>query len=442
MSKIAILFFCGCRSAEDAFLDGQNAEASGNLRSAVNYYAEAARLKPEMIQAKDKVADVGGRHMASLVKQAQDSNRAGKGRDTLGILNQMESLERLASPHASTVRKPANYKQIKNEAHQIIINQLLADAASAEKSAKWDDALKYYDEIEQFEPNSNQRLRILKDRTRIKDIAFKQQIDAADRYFDQGQWQTALTTLDIAKKYADNLSEDQLLKERNDKYRNGIIIKEATALKGELDRKDWKAAEDRMARLDSLKGSLEKSQLDAIRVLRARIYNTWAADLEKQNKYRSAYHKSGEALKHDPDSQEAIKRQQLAKKLGTQSFVILPFIHNNQSKNLAFEINSSFNNGPARNMPPFTTLVRDFDIQEAIRALKADPQRMTRDQAVAIARRTNASFVVFREITFYRVEGQFTNSRTESVQRRARPVTAFSVKRGKSIPPSILNRHF
>ena len=135
ISLIAILLFCGCRSAEDAYLDGQRAENMGNLRAAVNYYIEAVRLAPEMIQAKSKVADVGERVMADYMNKAKSSNRNGRGRDALSYLTQAESLERQARPIAANVKRPSSYASIKSEAQQIIITQLLADAQKAERAA-------------------------------------------------------------------------------------------------------------------------------------------------------------------------------------------------------------------------------------------------------------------------------------------------------------------
>ena len=158
-----------------------------------------------------------------------------------------------------------------------------------------------------------------------------------------------------------------------------------------------------------------------------------ADDLMARKRYRDAFHKSAQALKYDPENQEAGRRQLDAKRFGTKNFVILPFIHDRPAENLTIEINSEFNNGPARNMPPFTALVREFDVQDAIRAIRANPQRITRNQAVAIARRTNADFVVFREITFYRHGARYTNGRTEKVNRVGEPPTAttIEVRKGK-----------
>jgi hypothetical protein len=435
-SIITLLCLCGCRSAEDAFNDGRQAELSGNNQRAISYYIEAIRLKPELLDATTRLETVGEKHMSSIIDRAQQDINQKRGFAGLTQLTKAEALKRQLNPYTANVKLPSHFAKMRVDAQQIVISNRFSDASNAERSAKWDEALGYLSEINQYNPTSSQRLQLLKSQTRIKDIAFKQELDSADRYFSEKKWQAALDGLKKAKKYADNLSEDQLLSERSEKFKNGVIIQEATALKGELDRKDWPAAENRIKRLDTLNSSLDKRQQDAIRLLKGKVYNSWATDLFKQRKYRESWHRSADVLKYDPDNQEAVNRQTKARKLGTQNFLLLPIIHSNQSKNLAWEVNSSFNNGPARNMPPFTALVKDFDLQEAIRAFKVDPQRMTRNQAVAIARRTQANFVIFREITLYRIEQQFTSKRTEIVKLNVPPQAKPPKNQGNN-PPQV-----
>lgn len=411
-----LLLFTGCRSAEDAFNDGRQAEAAGNNQQAVNYYIEAIRLKPEFLESTTRLETVGKKLMTSIILQAKQNLEQRNGVGALAQLKRARSLKRRTSPYTANVNLPSNLETLEKSAQQVVIKKLFNQVFQAERGSQWDQALKLLNDIKQYQPNSDQQRRLFSDQRRILDIAFKEKISIADQQFKNSQWQLALDTLEMAKKYADNLSEDKMLSERHDNFRNGIIIKEATALKTELQSKNWFAAEKRMKKLDTLGSSLDKRQLQAIRVLKEKLYNAWADDLFKQKKYRQSWHRSQEVLKYVAENKQAQDRQLQALKLGTQNFVLLPIIHGPKSNKLCNSIDSSFNNGPARNMPPFTSLVRDFDLREAFRAFKINPQRITRNQAIDVAKRTHANYIIFREITLYRVEGEFTKTTFQNVE--------------------------
>ena len=67
---LLIFIFCSCRSAENAFNDGRQAEYAGNNRNAARFYMEAIRLKPETDAALKALERVGQRVIDKDIKDA------------------------------------------------------------------------------------------------------------------------------------------------------------------------------------------------------------------------------------------------------------------------------------------------------------------------------------------------------------------------------------
>ena len=502
---ILLLFFTGCRTAEDAFKDGQSAEMSGNNKGAIRFYLETIRLNPEFIQAKQRLAVAGQKEIDNSFRSAQSLINSGRGQDGLTQLSAIENLHRQISFHAPSVKLPANFRQAQESGQAQARINLFRQAKDSEQKSEWDRALSILSDIEQFNPNSKERLQILNDRVRINDKAFKQQVSAADQLYNDGKYDQSLGALNVAAKYADNLEEEKTLNAKKLKFKNGIIISEATTLKKFINQKQFTQAETRLNNLDKLQGHFERSQLDAVRVLKSKLYNAWATDsfqarrylesweiasktlkVDKQNqeaielqqksinsiviserkeldlalknkkyieaetrlnnldkiqsyfnkqqlneirllkvhlyntwasntfkegKYRESWHIASNTLRHSPNNQGALDLQRKAMQLGRVSYALLPIICNKNALPFVKNIDTDFNNGPARNMPPFTLLASDFDMRDAFRAFRVNPQNITREQALAVARRTQSSFVIFRELTAFRIGDQFISSR-------------------------------
>ena len=426
-----ILLFAGCRSAEDAFKDAQQAELAGNNRLAVRYYLETLRLKPDMFQAKDRLAVVGQKALDTEYNEAERLVKGGRGLDGLQQIQATENLHRQISFHAPNVKIPGNMNLLKDQAQTLVRSDLFRKTKDAVQNSSWDEALGYLTQIEGYNPSSNDREQIIAVRSAVNDRAFHQHIQAAENLFNGGKYSESLSALETAAKYADNLEEENLLNEKRGKYRNNIIISEANALKEYLAKKQYLEASERLNKLDSLKGQFEKSQLDALRVLNIKLYNTWADDLFKQGKYRESWHRAADVFKFEENNKEALDLQHKALQLGRTSFALLPIITNKDGEEFTKEVDSDFNNGPARNLPPFTALVADFDLRDAFRAFRINPQRITREQALAVARRTKAQFIIFRELTAYRLEQQFTSTRNIAVQKADNSQGVMEIRNGK-----------
>ena len=425
-----VLVLSGCRSAEDAFLDAQNAERAGNNKLAVRYYLETIRLNPNMPQAKQRLGVVAQQELDSGIRRAESLIRNGDGNQGLAQLDATKALHNQVKFHAPGVRLPQNFNHLKDQAQTQVRGDLFRQAKAAEQRKEWDKALALLSDLERYNPSSKDRMKILGDRDRINDKAFKDQLSGAEELFKQGKYPESLGALDAAAKYADKLDKENLLKSKKSKFRTDIIISEATALKANMDKKRFIEAADRLKGLDNLKQFFEKPQLDAIRVLNTKLYNSWADDLFKAGKFRESWHRAGDALKFENSNQEALDIQRKALQLGRVNFVLLPIIHNKKDAPFIKKIDTDFNNGPARNMPPFTLLVSDFDLRDAFRAFRVNPQNITREQALNVARRTNASFVIFRELTAYRMEEQFVSSRTIPVKKKDNTPSTMEVKKG------------
>jgi len=425
-----ILVLTGCRSAEDAFLDAQNAEMAGNNKLAVRYYLETLRLNPNMPQAKERLGAVAQKEIDDGTRRAEGLIRNGNASQGLSQLNSTKNLLNQVKFHAPNVRLPKHFSQLEDQANVQIRSDLFRQAKSAEQNSQWDKALAILTDIEKYNPSSNDRLKIIDSRDRINDKAFNQQIAGAEALFKQGKYPDSLGALDSAAKYADKLDKENLLKKKKEQFRTDIIIAEATALKANMDKKKFIEAQKRLKGLDGLKQFFEKPQLDAIRVLNTKLYNSWANDLFNARKYRESWHRAADSLKFESTNQEALDLQRKAMQLGRVNFALLPVIHNKKDAPFIKKIDTDFNNGPARNMPPFTLLVSDFDLRDAFRAFKVNPQNITREQALAVARRTNSSYVIFRELTAYRMEQQFTSSRNISVKRKDNTPSTMELKKG------------
>ena len=421
----------GCRSAEDAFNDAQRAEMSGNDRLAIRYYIETIRLNPEMHQAKQRLAVVGQREVDRSFSSAENSIKQGRGHDGLNQLNSLQQLHRQISTYTPQVKLPGNFTHLKDKAQSLARSDLFRQAKDAERRGEWDKALGILTEIEAYNPSSNDRLQILNSRVLINDKAFKQQLNSAESLYKSGKYDESLTVLSAASKYADNLEEENLLKDRTSKYKTNIIISEATALKDSLKKRKYLQAEKRLMGLDRLQGHFGKSQLDAVRVLKIKLYNSWAADLTDQGKFRESWHTAAKSLEFEANNRAALDIQRNAMQLGRVNFVLLPLIANKNAEPFIKKVDADFNNGPARNLPPFTLLVSDFDLRDAFRAFRVNPQNITREQAVAVARRTNAKYIIFRELTSYRLEEQFISSSNMPVRRKDNTQSTMEVRKGE-----------
>lgn len=427
---ILALLITGCRSAEDAFQDAQNAEMAGNNKLAVRYYLETIRLNPNMPQAKQRLGNVARKEIDSGIRRAEDLIRNGNGSQGLTQLDATESLYNQVKFHSPELKLPQNFTHLKDLAQTQVRSDLFRQALIAEQGNEWDKALAVLADLEKFNPTANDRMKIIGDRERINDKAFNQQIAGAELLFKEGKYPDSLAALDAAAKYADKLDKENLLSSKKSKFRTDIIISEATALKENMNNKKFIEASERLKGLETLKQFFEKPQLDAIRVLNIKLYNTWAEDLFNARKYRESWHRAADALKYESSNPEALELQRKSLQLGRVNFALLPIIHNQKDAPFVKKIDNDFNNGPARNLPPFTLLVSDFDLRDAFRAFRVDPQNITREQALNVARRTNAPFVIFRELTAYRMEQQFTSSQNLPVKRKDNSIATMEVKKG------------
>lgn len=427
---LILLLFAGCRSAEDAFKDGQQAEMTGNTKLAVRYYLETLRFKPDMFQAKERLAVVGQKEVDNGVSLSRNLINSGRGHEGLTQLSATENLFKQINFHAPSVRLPAEFSQLKQQGQSLARSDLFQQAQNAENNGEWDKSLSLLTEIERYSPSSDERLRILNDRVRINDKAYSQHMANADRLYKEGNYDASLDALGFAERYADNLEEEKKLTSKRSNFKTGIIITEATALKESLNKKRYLEAEKRLLELDKLQEHFEKSQLDAVRVLKTKLYNTWASDVFKSGKYRESWHLASNTLKFDSSNKEALDLQNKAIQLGTVRFALLPVISNNNAVPFVKLLDTDFNNGPARNMPPFTALVSDFDMRDAFRAFRINPQHITREQALAVAKRTRAPFVIFRELTTFRIEERFVSSRNVAIQKIDNTQSAMEIKKG------------
>ncbi|MCM8541916.1 MAG: hypothetical protein NE328_16725 [Lentisphaeraceae bacterium] len=414
---LILLLLSGCRSAEDAFKDGQQAEMSGNSALAVRYYLETIRLNPELFQAKQRLAVVGQQEIDRGFSTAQNSINSGNGYQGLTQLDATQSLFKQISFHAPSVRLPVGFNELQQQGQSLARSDLFQQAINSENNGEWDKALAILSDVERYNPSSDERLQLLNNRVRINDKAYNQHMINADNLYKAGNYDASLDSLGFAEKYADNLEEEKRLNNTKSNFRTGIIISEATALKESLKKQKYIEAEARLNELDKLQNHFEKSQLDAVRVLKTKLYNTWATDVFEMGKYRESWHLAGNTLKFDGNNQEALERQRKALQFGTVKFALLPVIANKNAEPFVKQIDNDFNNGPARNMPPFTNLVSDFDMRDAFRAFRINPQHITREQALAIAKRTHASFVIFRELTVFRIGDQLISSRNIPIQK-------------------------
>ena len=204
---LILLLLSGCRSAEDAFKDGQQAEMSGNSALAVRYYLETIRLNPELFQAKQRLAVVGQQEIDRGFSTAQNSINSGNGYQGLTQLDATQSLFKQISFHAPSVRLPVGFNELQQQGQSLARSDLFQQAINSENNGEWDKALAILSDVERYNPSSDERLQLLNNRVRINDKSYNQHMINADNLYKAGNYDASLDSLGFAEKYADNLEE-------------------------------------------------------------------------------------------------------------------------------------------------------------------------------------------------------------------------------------------
>ncbi|NQZ60243.1 MAG: hypothetical protein HRT88_22560, partial [Lentisphaeraceae bacterium] len=424
---LLIFIFCSCRSAENAFNDGRQAEYAGNNRNAARFYMEAIRLKPETDAALKALERVGQRVIDKDIKDAIKFSTQKRPLSYLKSLKTGERQYRQMTAYSQTFILPGNFDHLLKDAKNKCVIHFFNEAKIAENKKQWDKSLQILTGIYDYEPNPQQQHDIKNSTERVKNLAFTQIKNQANTLFKQEKWPQSLQTLNLAAKYSDNPAKEELLNKIRQEYLRQIILTSAMRVKTELDINNFLGAGIHLSSLNNMDSFFSQSHKDSIRLLYSKINNKWAAHLFHKDQYRLAWHKASEVFQYDAENAQARALQKKAMQLGRTSFVVLPIIHSNESKNLALECVTSFNNGPARNMPPLCGLTSDFALRNAIRLLRITPQRMTRNNAMRIAQRTDAQYIVFRELTDHRNKEQEISHHSETVKRKDGTTTKINI---------------
>jgi hypothetical protein len=425
-----LLLFIGCRSAEDAFNDGRQAETNGNKLRAVQFYTETIRLDANHPTVHDRLQAISSSLMQKYQNSLQSKITEQNGQGALAYIQKSESLLRIVAPYNSNLQLPTNWQSLKSQANRLEIDRYFSESEASIKQGQWDNALVSLNRISSHQPSRQDRQRVIDLNSQINDLAFAQNIERATQAQKQQKTKEALSHLERARKYADSTQEKKEIDTKKESYRNAVVMSIATQIKDLLEQNKFTQAEQKAKELDLYQGQFGESQKDATRLLKAKVYSTWAESLAKQAKFRQAWLMNQEALKYDPKNPATLQALSKAEQQGRKSFTILPILFSQSSRELSHHIENDFKNTSLPKSLPFISFTSDFDLKDALRAFKIHPQTITREQAIRICQRTKASYAIFREITGYRLEKKFTGSRHEQVKRHDKTLTKMLIKKG------------
>ncbi|MCM8537583.1 MAG: hypothetical protein NE334_16700 [Lentisphaeraceae bacterium] len=426
---IIIALLVGCRSAEDAFNDAQSAEMTGNNFRATQFYLETIRLQGDHPTAKARLQNVSEKQFKQDISRVHQNLQRKDGKAALVYIKKAENLKRIVAAYVP-LSYPSNWSNIKADANQLVIQNLFAASYKSETQGNWNEALAVLSEINNYSPTTNDRKKALEATSRINDQAYKSWLTQAESSFKTKKYKEGFAALKEAEKYADSLNERNALTDTENKYQKNLIFGKADEIKKLIDQKKFVEAEKLSQSLDHYQENFDKTFQDASRLLKAKVYSSWANDFLSQNKFRQAWTKTQQSLEIDPQNPKVKQLANTALDAGKTEFLILPILHNKTSKVLSRIINESLKSESYSKFSPFVQVTPEFDLNDAVRALRVNTQRITREDAMRMAERVGARFAVFREITDYRVQSQFTKTQKVNIKRKDQTPTQLVVKSG------------
>ncbi|MCM8532126.1 MAG: hypothetical protein NE330_13275 [Lentisphaeraceae bacterium] len=426
---ILLVLLVGCRSAEDAFNDAQSAEMTGNNFRATQFYLETIRLQGDHPTAKARLQNVSEKQFKQDISRVHQNLQRKDGKAALVYIKKAENLKRMVAAYVP-LSYPSNWLDMKADANQFIIENLFVASYKSESQGNWDQALISLSEINNYSPSTADRKKTLNIISRINDQAYKAWLAQAESSFNAKKYKEGFAALKEASKYADSLNERNTLTDTENKYQKNLIFGKADEIKKLIDQKNFVEAEKLSQTLDNYQDNFDKTFQDASRLLKAKVYSSWANHFLSQNKFRQAWAKTQQSLEIDPQNPKVKQLADTALAAGKTEFLILPILHNKNSKNLSRSINEGLKSESYSKLSPFVHVTPDFDLNDAVRALRVNTQRITREDAMRMADRVGARFAIFREITDYRVQSQFTKTQKVNIKRKDQTPTQLVVKSG------------
>ena len=264
--SLALLIFCGCRSAENAFEDGRQAEMLGQDVQAMSYYMESLRLDEKFLDSRERLIFVGSKIIDKEIGKAEKAIQNDQGRQALSFLDKAEARQRGLAAYVSQVRLPNSFEALRTKARYLAIENVFKRSEKARRQKTWAESLSILASLEELNPNNELK-------QRATDLEHVIRVEALDYYLleiknnvERKKWSQSHRSLSQAEVYLRspedrkqwNNWKDQIFKE---------LYKEHYALAAQAFRAmDWTGAEKSMSYAEGFAlSSAEKIALSQLR---------------------------------------------------------------------------------------------------------------------------------------------------------------------------------
>jgi len=155
-----IIALAGCASTEKRYRKGQRLESEGRLDEAAERYIAVLAKEPGRTDARERLADVGGKLVRDLLAQARDHEAAGRYDSAVTAILGLDGLRDRTAQVGVPLEVPPDYAGFRRDTVDAGLDSLFRQGADLESQGNWAEAAKRYDRLLAYPLDTDDRLRV------------------------------------------------------------------------------------------------------------------------------------------------------------------------------------------------------------------------------------------------------------------------------------------